>query len=515
MFDEVRAQHAIDFIQHLTFSAGRWMGKPFILQDWQKNFISKLFGTVNEEGLRQYRQAIVFVPRKNGKTELGAAIALYMLCADGEKGAQVYSVASTRDQASNVFKAASVMVRNNTALSKLIKVNRSSKQMLYSPLECVYKVLSSDAGAQHGLNSSCCIFDETHEQKNRELWDVMATSMGAREQPLLISISTVGSDTSSFAYELYDYAKKVQDGIVEDETVLPLIYGIEEADDWTSLEAWKKANPSFGVTLTESFFRSECKRAMEVVSKQNSFRQLYLNQWQNQSQRWLNLLDYEQCEKNKVPAEEDLKKSSLYIGGDLSKKIDLTSISFYWPQYQYIRNVSFIPADNIKEKEKQDKANYTSWIQQNHVIATTGNVVDYSYIRKIINEYARDYNLKMIGFDPWNALDLMIKLEQEDGLPVIEIRQGYRTLSPACKELEALLVSHELTVDKNPCLKWSVNNIAIECDANENIRPTKGKGQFRRIDPIMSAIIAIAIMQQSGYTEEKVSKYETHPITFF
>lgn len=514
MFIQEYANHAINFIEHLTFSTGKWMGKPFVLQPWQKDFISKLFGTINDDGTRQYRQAIVFIPRKNGKTELGAAIALYMLCADGEKGAQVYSVASTRDQASNVFKAASIMVKNNRALSRLIKVNRSSKQMLYSPLECVYKVLSSDAGAQHGLNSSCCIFDETHEQKSRELWDVMTTSMGAREQPLMISISTVGSDTSSFAYELYDYAKKIKDGIIQDDTVLPLIYGIDESDDWTDPKIWAKANPNYNVTITEKFFNAECKQAIDVVSKQNAFRQLYLNQWVNQSKRWINLIDYEQCENNKVPLEEQLRTSDLFIGGDLSKKIDLTSISCYWPEYHYLRNISFIPADNVREKEKLDKANYSSWIQQGYVIPTTGNVVDYEYIRKIINDYAKNYKLQMIGFDPWNALDVMIKLEQEDGLPVIEIRQGYRTLSPACKELEALIVSHQLIVDKNPCLKWSINNVAIESDANDNIKPVKGNGQSRRIDPIMSGIIAIAAQQQSGYTTPKISKYETEGLFF-
>ena len=501
MFDQSKADRAIAFIEHLKFSKGKWSGKYFKLQQWQKDYISKLFGTVKDDGTRQYRQSIVFIPRKCGKTELGAAIALYMLLADGEKGAEVYSVAGDFQQASLVFNAAAQMVRTNVALTKLIRLNASTKNMTVKNTNSIYKVLSSEAGTKHGLSCSCCIFDEIHVQKDRELFDTMATSMGAREQPLMLIISTVGNDTSSFAYEMYEYAKAIKDGVVVDDSVLPLIYEADPEDDWTAETTWEKAIPNLDISVSRDFLRSECKKAKEIVTYQNSFRQLYLNQWQNQSQRWINLLDLEECVKNELPTEEDLKSNNCYIGLDLSNTTDLTSLSMYWPKLKYVKTVSFIPKDRIKVKEKEDKANYSTWIREGYIIATEGNVVDYDYIRTYINEQSQSYNIRLISFDPWNSTKIMSDLESVDGFDTMAVRQGFYSLSPASKELERLIVSHTLKCGENPVLKWAFNNVSVMRDTNQNIRPIKDKPN-KRIDPVVATVIAMAGYQLSGYNEE-------------
>lgn len=501
MFDPEKANRAIKFIEHLKFSKGKWSGKYFKLEPWQKEYVAKLFGTVDEDGLRQYRQSIVFIPRKCGKTELGAAIALYMLVADGEKGAEVYSVAGDFQQASLVFNAAAQMVRTQPALSKMIRLNASTKNMSVKNTNSIYKVLSSEAGTKHGLSCSCCIFDEIHVQKDRELYDTMATSMGAREQPLMLIISTVGNDTSSFAYEMYEYAKAIKDGVVKDDTVLPLIYEADADDDWTSEDTWKKAIPNLDISVSREFLRSECKKAQEIVSYQNSFRQLYLNLWQNQSQRWINLLDLEECIKNDLPSEEDLKSNNCYIGLDLSNTTDLTSLSIFWPKLQTVKTISFIPEDRIKTKEKEDKANYSTWVREKYIIATSGNVVDYDYIRDYINELSKTYSIRLISFDPWNSTKIMSDLESVDGFDTMAVRQGFYSLSPASKELERLIVSHQLKCGENPVLKWAFNNVSILRDNNQNIRPIKDK-PTKRIDPVVATVIAIAGYQLSGYNEE-------------
>lgn len=512
MFDPAKANRAIQFIEHLKFSKGKWSGKYFKLQPWQKEYVAKLFGTVDEDGLRQYRQSIVFIPRKCGKTELGAAIALYMLVADGEKGAEVYSVAGDFQQASLVFNAAAQMVRTQPALSKLIRLNASTKNMSVKNTNSIYKVLSSEAGTKHGLSCSCCIFDEIHVQKDRELYDTMATSMGAREQPLMLIISTVGNDTSSFAYEIYEYAKAIKDGVVKDDTVLPLIYEADADDDWTKEETWQKAIPNLDVSVSREFLRSECKKAQEIVSYQNSFRQLYLNMWQNQSQRWINLLDLEECIKNDLPSEEDLKSNNCYIGLDLSNTTDLTSLSIYWPKLQTVKTISFIPEDRIKTKEKEDKANYSTWVREKYIIATSGNVVDYDYIRDYINELSKTYSIRLISFDPWNSTKIMSDLESVDGFDTMAVRQGFYSLSPASKELERLIVSHQLKCGENPVLKWAFNNVSILRDNNQNIRPIKDK-PTKRIDPVVATVIAIAGYQLSGYNEDSSeSIYESDEI---
>lgn len=499
MFDEKKANRAIQFIEHLKFSKGKWSGKHFKLQPWQKDYIAKLFGTVDENGLRQYRQSIVFIPRKCGKTELGAAIALYMLLADGEKGAEVYSVAGDFQQASLVFNAAAQMVRTNPALTKLIRLNASTKNMTVKNTNSIYKVLSSEAGTKHGLSCSCCIFDEIHVQKDRELFDTMATSMGAREQPLMLIISTVGNDTSSFAYEMYEYAKNIKEGIIKDDSVLPLIYEADPEDDWTAESTWEKAIPNLDVSVSRKFLQDECKKAKEIVTYQNSFRQLYLNQWQNQSQRWINLIDLEECIKN--PVDEDaLLENNCYIGLDLSNTTDLTSLAIYWPKLNTVKTVSFIPEDRIKTKEKEDKANYSTWVKQGYIIATSGNVVDYDYIRTYINELSQKYSIRLISFDPWNSTKIMSDLESVDGFDTMAVRQGFYSLSPASKELERQIVAHTLVCGENPVLKWAFNNVSILRDNNQNIRPIKDKPN-KRIDPVVATVIAIAGYQLSGYNE--------------
>jgi phage terminase large subunit-like protein len=499
--------HACAFFgRYLTHVKGEWAGQPLELQDWAyDDIIRPIFGTIRD-GVRQYRRAYIEVPRKNAKSTIASGVALYMLLADNEPGAEVYSCAADREQARIVFDMAKGMVEASPELSKRCKVVRNA--ITVPATGSTYKALSADAFTKHGLNAHGVVFDELHAQKNRELWDVMATSMGSRRQPLMFAITTAGTyDPHSICWEIHDYAIKVRDGIIDDDTFLPVVYGADKEDDWTDPKVWAKANPGLGVTVKYEYLERECLRAKEIPAAQNTFRRLHLDQWTEQDTRWL---DMDVWDANGAVFDIDgLHGRECYIGLDLANTIDIAAAACVFPPVEEgekfkVRMLFWVPSDNILQRAKRDRVPYDVWAREGWITTTDGNVIDYSAIRRDINELP--YQIREIAIDRWNATQLATQLGEDDGLNVFLMGQGFVSMAAPTKELERVLVGREMAHGGNPVLKWMASNVAVRQDPAGNLKPDKGKST-EKIDGIVALVMGLG--RAALMLGPKVSKYET------
>lgn len=491
-FDEIAANAAeLFFSTTLVHSKGEWAGEPFELQPWQaRDIVRPLFGWKRADGTRRYRIAFIEVPRKNGKSTLCAGFALYLLTADGEPGAEVYSAAADREQAGIVFEEAKAMVEASPELSSMCDVFKRS--ITVPDVRAVYRVLSRDAYTKHGLNAHGIIFDELHAQPDRELWDVLLTSRGARRQPLVIAITTAGFDKESLCAEQHDYARKVLDGTIDDPDFFAYIAAADPDDDWQSEETWRKANPGYGVTVKPEYLRAEAKRAAEIASYENTFKRLHLDIWTEQNVRWLQI---ETWDKGKNPVDEsELGGRVCYAGLDLASTTDLAALVLAFPDGEEpetfdILPFFWLPADNVRQKIKTDGVRYDVWIQQGLITATEGNVIDYGAIALKLDELARRFDIKEVAYDRWGATELIQKL-QDGGLDVIPFGQGFASMSPATKAFEALLISGRVRHGGHPVLRWMAGNVVVRQDPAGNLKPDKAKSK-NKIDGIVAMIMAL------------------------
>ena len=329
-YDEAAADYAVAFIESLCHTKGMWAGKPFTLIDWQEQIIRDIFGTLKPNGYRQFNSAYIEIPKKQGKSELAAAVALLLCCGDGEERAEVYGCASDRQQASIVFDVAADMIRMCPALNKRCKILAATKRIVYQPTNSFYQVLSAEAYSKHGFNIHGVVYDELHSAPDRKLFDVMTKGSGdARMQPLFFFITTAGSDTHSICYETHQKAKDILEGRKIDPTFYPVIYGADEADDWTDPEVWKKANPSLGITVGIDKVEAACESAKQNPAEENSFRQLRLNQWVKQEIRWMPMDKWNACA---FAVDEDALEGRVCYGGlDLSSTTDITAFVLVFP----------------------------------------------------------------------------------------------------------------------------------------------------------------------------------------
>lgn len=491
-FDYDEAARAVRFIEkNLVHIEGKDAGKPFTLEQWQRVIIEDLFGWKRRiDKTRKYRVLYFEVPRKNGKSTLGAAIALYLMFADREYGAQIVSAAADREQARIIFDMASKMVGNSAKLSELAAVYRSS--IAYYKYGNSYKVLSADAFSKHGKNLHGILFDELHAQPNRELVDVLKTSTGTRLQPLEIYMTTAGYDRTSICWEYHEYAIKVKEGIVKDDSFYPVIYAAEQNDDWRKQETWEKANPNIGTTISYDYLERECKKAQEVPAYENTFRRLHLNQWTEQESRMIQMHVWAQNARKFTP--EELAGKQCWAGLDLATTSDITALVLAFPVEKEIRLLPyfFVPAENMPGRYKKNPlANYPEWAHRGHLIATEGNVVDYDFIRNFINELAERYNIRKIAYDRWNATQLTTQLDG-DGLDLEPFGQGYKSMSAPTKELLKRITAGQLIHPDNPVLNWMAGNVAAEADADGNIKPSKRRSK-EKIDGIVAATMAIGL----------------------
>lgn len=489
LFNEKKADTAVRFIKLLKHTQGEFARKPFNLMPFQEKIVKDLIGTENNDGTRQYREAFIFLPRKNGKTELIAAMLVYFLFMDDEYGAEIYSCANDREQASKVFNAAAAMIRMNKTLFKKCKILESQKKILRVETNSFYKALSADTNTKDGFNAHIVIYDEIHAAKNRTLYDLMKTSQGARTQPLFISITTAGVETGTICYQLYEYSKKIIDKVIEDPTFYPVIYEAPEDADIYDEKVWYASNPALGVFRKIEEMRQLATRAKEIPTAEATFRRLYLNQWVNGEIAWMDIKKWKQSDREFDF--EGILGHVCTIGIDLSSKIDLTSVNaeFRLESGQYVMlSHSFMPKNRVLEREKSDRVPYSLWIKQGYITATEGDVVDYEYIKTYIKELNQKYPVHQIGYDPYNATQFATDMEK-DGFLMVEVRQGMLTLSEPTKDIEALVLQKRIITNKNPVLTWAVSNAIAKTDANENKMLDKSKARFR-IDPAAAMIIS-------------------------
>lgn len=486
-FDEAAADRAVSFFELcLTHTKGEWAGQPLKLSDWQaEKIIRPLFGWKRADGTRRYRTAYIQIPRKAGKSTLSAGIALYLLFADKEPGAEIYSAAADREQAAIVFDMAKGMVEASEPLRRRSQSYR--RAMIVPSLAAGYRVLSADANTKHGLSAHGIIFDELHAQPNRELWDVLTTSTGARRQPLTVAITTAGYDRHSICYELYTHACKVRDGLVNDPYFLPVIYEAEAGDDWKEPATWYKAHPGLGVSVKEEYFAAECAKAQAMPGYENTFRQLLLNQWTEQATRWIGMAAWDACARP-MP---DLTGRDCFAALDLSSTTDVSALVLAFPVDGVLHLLPFfwVPEEGIRKRVERDRVPYDLWIKEGLIEATPGRVIDYDVIRRRINELAETYHIREIAVDRWNATQLSTQLEA-DGFEMIGFGQGFASMAGPTKELEKRILEGTLNHGGNPVMRWMASNIATEQDAAGNLKPSKKKST-ERIDGVVATIMAL------------------------
>lgn len=489
MYDEQKANRVVKFIKGLKHSKGKWAGQPFDLMPWQEKIVRDLFGTVNKDGNRQYREAYIEIPKKNGKTETGAAIALYLLFGDGEKGAEIYSAAAEREQAALVYNAASPMVRRSKALTKRSKVLDSQKRIVYYGTDSFYRVLSADAKTKEGFNTHGAIIDELHVQPNRDLVDTLTTGTAAREQPLIIYITTAGYDRNSICWEKHTYAEKIIKGIIKDPTFYAVIYAADEGDDWEDEKVWFKANPALGVFRSLEQLRSEYKKAKEIPALQNTFKRYYLNIWTSQETRWIDIKKWNATAGMVI--EDNLKGKDCYAGLDLASTSDIAALELVFPIGKMYKVLSFffIPKDNMVQRIKKDGVHYDVWEKEGFIFATEGNVIDYQFIEDFISECAKKFRIRQLAYDPWNATATAQRL-QEKGMETVEVSQTIKNLNAPTKFLETLILSERIHHNANPVLKWMIDNVMIKTDHAGNIKPDKKKST-EKIDGVIALIMAL------------------------
>ena len=499
-YDKQAADNAVAFIECLSHTKGTWAGKPFLLIDWQEQIVRDLFGTLKPNGYRQFNTAFIEIAKKNGKSELAAAVALLLTCGDHEERAEVYGCAADRQQASIVFEVAKDMVTMCPALAKRVKILASQKRIVYLPTGSYYQVLSADVASKHGFNTHGVIFDELHTQPNRKLFDVMTKGSGdARMQPLYFLITTAGDNTNSICWEVHSKAKDILAGRKTDPTFYPVIYGTEENDSWTDPKVWKKANPSLGITVGIDKVKAACESAQQNPAEENAFRQLRLNQWVKQAIRWMPMDVWDKCA---FPVDSKSLEGRVCYGGlDLSSSTDITAFVLVFPPLDeedkfFILPFFWIPEENIDLRVRRDHVNYDLWKKQGFLLTTEGNVVHYGFIETFIEQLGLKYNIREIAFDRWGAVQMVQNLEGM-GFTVVPFGQGFKDMSAPTKELMKLTLEQKIAHGGQPVLRWMMDNIYIRTDPAGNIKPDKEKST-EKIDGAVATIMALDRALRNG-----------------
>lgn len=523
-WDEAAAQWACDFFPtYLRHTEGEWAGRPFHLADWQRDRIVRpIFGWKRADGTRLFRIVWIEVPRKNGKTELAAGLSLLGLLADGEKGGQVYSMAVDKDQAKIVFNKACVMAGLSQALRPpLLEVYKTS---IFCPeLMASFKPLSSGPGGKHGFSPSFAIGDEVHEWRDGELADVVHKGMAARRQPLEIYTTTAGIVGENYAAEMHDLAVQIDKGEVEDPTMLVVIFAASEDMDWRTEEAWRAANPNYGVSVKPDFIRAEAEKAQRSPRAENDFKRFHLNIWTEQVTRWLPMDRWRICTAD--PTNRDLWKAlreknrgrRAFGGLDLSLTQDLSSLCWAFPPdedggiWDFVWRF-WLPDETIRNAPLAQRKRYESFVDQEALTRSDGDVVDNSAIGKCIRDDAQEFDVRWIGVDRYNATDLAIGLKEQDGLPMEWFGQGFLSMNAPTNAFERLVVGRLMEHGNNPVAHWMAGNATVRRDPAGNVKPDKEKRATSKIDGIVAAIMAVGGAMSKGHETDSV--YEERGLRF-
>ena len=519
-FDAGAARRLIAFFGMLAHSKGEWAGEAVALEPWQQFHFAYLFGWKRADGTRRFRTAYLEVARKNGKSLMASGVGLYMMTADGESGAEIYSASTKKDQSRITFGEARRMVQQSAALRKLVNVQQHNihSEATWSKFE----PLGADSDSLDGLNVHCALADEVHAWKDRHMWDVLETATGARRQPLMYAITTAGYDRQSLCYQLHAYTEKVLSGVIEDDSFAGWIYAIDEGDDWEDEANWIKANPNLGISKKVDDLRQLAKRAREMPAQLNAFLRLHMNVWTQSETRWINRAAWDAGDKGPID-ESALAGRRCYAGLDLSSNTDLTACVLVFPPLEaegdYVVLPRFwIPEDNLWERAKRDRVPYDAWLRAGLLTATPGNVIDYAWILAQLAEDAAKFDLREVAFDRWGSAKVITDLqelgfrvdEKAGGGPLlVQFGQGFASMAGPMKELEKLILAGRLSHGGHKVLTWNADNLVVRLDPAGNVKPDKEKS-IEKIDGMVALVMGLARAIVHG--EPGRSVYETRGV---
>lgn len=477
-FDEVAAKLPIAFFSVLKHSKGEWAGRRIELAGWQQFMLWVLFGWKRLDGSRRFRTGYITVGRKNGKTTVLSGVGLYLVVADGEGGAEVYTVATKRDQARIAHGEAVRMVKQSRKLGRELTVFKDNihSERTFSK----YEPLASDYNSLDGLNPHGVIADEVHAWRVRELWDVLERAMGARRQPLMLGITTAGFDNLSLCWQLQEYGEKVLSGVVDDDSYFALIYTLDEGDDWEDEGVWLKSNPNLGVSKSWDYMRRAAERARQMPSALNAFLRMELNVWTQAESRWVDEAAWARCGLHVVD-EARLVGRKCFGGLDLASNTDITAWVMVFPPlrldglYEVLCRF-FIPEDNIQARVRRDRVPYDVWVREGLITATPGNVTDHAWVIDQIGRDAEVFDVVEVAFDRWGAAHVQTLL-QERGLTMVQFGQGFASMAAPMREAERLILDERLAHGDNKVLNWMFGNLVARSDPAGNLKPDKDKSR--------------------------------------
>lgn len=513
-FSDDAGSHVCEFVERfLRHSKGKWARRPFLLEDWQVWWLYTLFGWLREDGTRRFRVAYQELARKNGKSQLAAAVGLYLTAADGEAGAEVYSAATKRDQAKIVWGEAKRMLAQSPALRRYVTPLAANLHVPASGSK--YEPLGADGDTMDGLNVHGAIIDELHAHKTRAVWDVIATATGARSQPMLFAITTAGSDRHSVCWEQHAYGQSVLEQIFDDDSFFALIYAVDEKDDWKDPAVWAKANPNLAVSVSPGDLAEKCARAKRSPSQQNAFRRLHLNVWTEQETRWLDLDEWDACAQH-VPAPVEQRR--VWLGLDLSSNRDLTALIAVVEGAEdgdpYDVHAHFwMPSENVRDRVEIDRVPYDVWIEEGLIETTPGNATDHAFAVQRAAEYLRGGGVQELAFDRWGSAMVVQMLEsvgystepderKRGGAPVVvQFGQGFASMGPAAKGLETAILQRRIAHAGNPVLRWMAANVVVRMDPAGSVKPDKSRSR-EKIDGIVALCMALDRAERSRPTSD-------------
>ena len=476
-----------DFAEHLVHTKGKWMGTLIVLEPWQVFCLGVPFGWLRkEDGLRRFREMYLEIPRKNGKSVLGAIIGLYMLTRDGELGSEVYSGASSKKQAWEVFGPARLMASRAPGLKDAFGISVNAESLVVLETASKFEPIIGKPG--DGASPHCALIDEYHEHKTPELYDTMKTGLGARTQPMIVIITTAGVNLSGPCYAKRNQVAKMLEGSIENDEIFAVIYTLDKDDDWTDFKVWRKANPNMGVSVFEGYLKSQLKDASQIASKQNIIRCKHLNQWMNANTAWMNMVFWNSCGDEGISI-QDFEDEPCYIGIDLASKLDIAAVALLFERNgtYFAFGRYYLPQDTI---EKPENSHYQSWLAEGALIETPGAITDYGYIESDLEVIKSHFEVKEVAYDPFQATQFSTRLS-EQGFEMIEVGQTVKNFSEPMKNLEALVIDGKLTHENNPVMNWMISNVVAHYDQKENIFPNKERKE-NKIDGVVALIMALA-----------------------
>ena len=504
IFDEAKAADVLGFYDYVPHIKGEWAGQPIQLSPWQGFILINLFGWVwKDTGHRRFKSAYIEVGRKNGKSTFVAPVGLYMLIYDNEAGAEVYSAATSRDQARIVFDTARDMTRQSE-LNQLVKALNHS---VCDEATCsAFKPLAADSDTLEGKNTHCAIIDELHAHKNRRVYDVLELSCAARSQPLLLVITTAGEDRTGICYEVRSHITKILDGVYDDDTSFGIIYTLDDPAQWTNEALWVQANPNLGVSVKLDDMRRLCQKAQQTPAAASEFKRKRLDIWCEGESAYFNMEAWAQCPP--LASEAERLHIPVYFGLDLASKRDITALILLWcdDDRRYHTTGRFYLPEAVIDPHKTGKAHhiqklYQLWAEQGWLTLTPGQIIDYDIIREDVRTLARQFDVSEIAYDPWGATQLATQLHDTDNLTLVEVAQSTRNFSEAMKETEAVIIDGRISHDHSPVMTWMLSNVNARVDRNDNVFPQKLNDE-NKIDGPVALFLAMnrALVHQEDHS---------------